>query len=270
MTTSYEQYTEEMRREFGYSATWLPNAPLRIGDVGFFRRDRFERVTSLRAMGVAVPLSPPGESSDLEYLSAGHVELSWRTDAGVGSLDQIIGTAPTADASTTVSVLFGRAHAVVFQALASRVQAVRDLTELASQLRPLVESGKWQRDFAVITEVIQTGPSAVLVSSQANARADFRVKTSALAGPCVLARASANLGIVSASGVSVKIAAPNGLTPLFRACAFRSRLRRPPKLTYRGDSEAGSGDDSPRAAELDFGPLDYADALPPATMLGSR
>lgn len=258
MVAIYEQYTEEIHREFGYSATWLPNTQVRLGDVGFFRRDRFDRVTSLSEMGVVAAIGQPGAPSDLEYLSAGHIKFSSRTDADANPT-------PVTDASTTVSVLFGRAHSVVFQALASRVTAIHDLAALTAALLPLVQSGKWQRDYAVITEVVQTGPCAVLVSSQANARADFRVRVSALAGPCTLAQAATNLGMLSTSGVAVKVLAPDGLTPMFRACALRSRLRRAPRLTYRG------GDDSPGSAVttdlegLELGPLGYADALPPAT-----
>lgn len=258
MAAMYEQYTEEMHREFGYSATWLPNTQLSIGDVGFFHRDRFQRVTSLREMGITIAVGPTGEPSDLEYLSANQVQLSWRTDAGASTM-------PAAEAATTISVVFGRAHAVVFQALACRVRAIRDLPGLTAQLHALVDSGKWQRDYAVITEVIQTGPSAVLVSSQANARADFRVRAGALTGPCALAQAAANLGVLSTSGVSVKVVAPKGLTPLFRACAFRSRFRKPPQLAYRGGGEEIT-DAAPSARGLEFGPLGYADALPPATV----
>jgi hypothetical protein len=256
MVAIYEQYTEEIHREFGYSATWLPNTQINLGDVGFFRRNRFDRVTSLAEMGVNAAASEPGDTSDLEYLSADQIQFSSRTGAEGNP-------APGADASTTVSVLFGRAHAVVFQALASRVTAISDLNALAAALLPLVESREWQRDYAVITEVIRTGPSAVLVSSQANARADFRVRVGALAGPCTLAQAAANLSMVSTSGVAVKVLAPVGLTPMFRACAFRSRWRKTPRLTYRGDMGTPDHAETTDLTGLDFGPLGYADALPP-------
>lgn len=258
MAAIYEQYTEEMHREFGYSATWLPNTRLSIGDVGFFHRDRFQRVTSLREMGMTAAAGSPGEPSDLEYLSANQVQLSWRTDAGVSAMS-------AAEAATTISVAFGRAHAVFFQALASRVRAIRDLPALAAQLRALVDNGKWQRDYAVITEVIQTGPSVVLVSSQANARADFRVRAADLTGSCALAQAAGNLGVLSTSGVSVKVVASEGLTPLFRACAFRSQFRKPPQLAYRGGGEEITNA-APSTRGFEFGPLGYADALPPSTV----
>jgi hypothetical protein len=259
MAAIYEQYTEEIHREFGYSATWLPNTPVSVGDVGYFHRDRFQRATSLREMGVNIEVSPLGEPGDLEYLSANQVQVSWRTDAAGGP------AAPVAEASAVISVVFRRAHAVVFQALGSRVRTIRDQPALAAKLLPLVDSGRWQPDYAVITEVVQTGPSAVLVSSQANARADFRVRAGTLTGPCALAQAGANLGVMSTSGLSVKILAPKGLTPLFRACAFRSRFRKPPRLTYRGGIEE-LPEGASVARGLDFGPLGYEDALPPMTV----
>jgi hypothetical protein len=258
MATIYEQYTEEMQREFGYSAAWLPNTRINIGDVGFFRRDRFQQVTSLREMGTTFAVGPLGEPSDLEYISANQVQLSWKTNAGVS------GTF-AANAGSTISVEFGRAHAVVFQAIASRVRAMRDLPALAAQLHAFVENGKWHREYAVVTEVIQTGPCAVLVSNQANARADFRVRAGALTGPCALAQAATNLGVLSTSGVSVKIVAPEGLTPLFRVCAFRSRFHKPPQLTYRGSQEEDTNAVL-SARGLEFGPLGYEDALPPVTV----
>jgi hypothetical protein len=258
MVAIYEQYTEEIHREFGYSATWLPNTKLSLGDVGFFRRNRFDRVTSLSEMGVSTAVGEPGEPSDLEYSSADQIQFSWHADAEGNP-------ASATGASTTISVLFSRAHAVVFQALASRVVAIGDLAALAAALLPLGEGGIWQRDYAVITELVRTGPSAVLVSSQANARADFRVRADALAGPCTLAQAAANLSMISASGVAVKALAPGGLTPMFRACAFRSRLRKKPRLEYRGENDAPDHVKATDLRALEFGPLSYADALPLTT-----
>lgn len=249
MGAIYEQYTEEMHREFGYSATWLPNVQLRLGDVGLFRRDRFERVTSLPELGVAFDISEIGDPSDLEYSSAGQVEISYRGGLGVA-------TPAIGDGHGTISVRFLRAHAILFQALGCRVRAVSDLAKLGSILATLMDNGTWRPEHAVITEIVETKSAAVLVSNQANARVDFRVDAVGPAGPLALAYAAGHPKIAAASGIAVRVIAPDGLTPLFRAAAFKSRIRRSKGLTYRGGSPAAG---PPARNDLDFAALSYAD-----------
>jgi hypothetical protein len=39
-----EIYLNEMHKRFGFLATWLPNATIAVGDVGFLRRDTLAAV----------------------------------------------------------------------------------------------------------------------------------------------------------------------------------------------------------------------------------
>lgn len=48
----YREYARELHRTFGYFGTWLPGTVLGLGDVGTIERGEFQRVTSLRDLGI--------------------------------------------------------------------------------------------------------------------------------------------------------------------------------------------------------------------------
>lgn len=231
MVAIYEQYTGEMREQFGYLATWLPSAPLALGDVGLLHRDRFQRVTSLQDLGVNFKPTPAKRPGYLEYLSAGQVDVQWGVHADAAAP----GSAMVGRAAVTVT--FARAHATLFQASGCQVISINDLVALETSLKALAEEGRWRRDYTVISEVVRTGATTIIVSSQAGARVDFRTRATGMAGPLTLANAAGDLHVAGESGIGFKAVAPDGLTPLFGACALRPRLRRTPRLVFRGKEQ---------------------------------
>lgn len=225
MAAIHEQYTDEMHRQFGYFACWLPNTRLELGDVGVLSRDRFDKVTSLALLGVLFSSVTNGQPVDLEYSSAGQVEVSVSGDGRI-----------TPDPLVTLSVTFNRENATLFQAAECRVETVQDLSSLNEKLRQLSDSGIWRKEYVVVTELVRTGPAAILVSNQKGARVDFHLDAPApITGALALAKASASMSTMSASGLAVKIIAPDGVTPLYRAVRLRRRFGGAPKLVYRDD-----------------------------------
>ena len=260
MPRVYEQYTEELHREFGYLAAWLPNSKIELGDVGTLHRDRFERLTSLRDLGVAFTTSTSPSLRELDYASAGQVDVRFgglavadpphpgRSDAmiaeGMGlnadtTRDSDLDPRPTAAVATSpalgsmVTVQFHRAYSVFLEAVDVEIRAVADHAALEAALRRLVQNDSWRREYCVITEVVLTGSAVILVSSQAGGRVDFSASAHVQGGPLALARAAAGLKLLSTSGVAVKLVAPEGLTPLFRASRLRRRRGGGPRLVYR-------------------------------------
>jgi hypothetical protein len=62
----HEQYSEELRSEFDYLSTWLPNSHIELGDVGRLHRDRFERLTSLAELGIPFNVRERERGVDLQ------------------------------------------------------------------------------------------------------------------------------------------------------------------------------------------------------------
>lgn len=245
MSAIYEQYSEELRSEFDYLSAWLPNAHIELGDVGNLHRDRFERLSSLANLGLRFEVRDRERGIDLDYSSADSVGVS--VQAGSDAMLQ---------ASAHITVSFGRQHGMVFQAKSCRVTEIADRQELGRQVLELVRAGQWPTNQVVVTEVISTGPAVVIISQQRDARIDLATDVVGLASPLPLASASAALNVVSAKGIGVKVIAPDGLTPLFRASGVRRRLLGGGIFKSRGGASAP---DAIAADAFVFAELTYED-----------
>ncbi|SFW85757.1 hypothetical protein SAMN04489730_6212 [Amycolatopsis australiensis] len=219
----FERYTDELRAQFDYLPAWLPNTHLELGDVGILRRDRFERQTSLTELGIPYRTRNSGHGIDLDYSSSGNVSIT------------VSGAAESPVAGPLrIAVSFAREHGVVFQAKSCHTKEIADRHTLGRAVLALSEAGRWPRNHVVITELVTTGPAVVLVAGHHDARMELAATVPAPLDALPLASASAALDVVSSRGIGVKIIAPTGLTPLFRASGVRRRLFGEDRFEHRG------------------------------------
>lgn len=118
---------------------------LELGDVGTLHRDRFERATSLAELGIQFRTRERDHDIDFEYASAGNASIDVTGDAE----------------PARVAVSFRREYGVVFQATACRSTEIADRHTLGRTVLALAETGQWQRNWVVVTEVVTTGPTVV-------------------------------------------------------------------------------------------------------------
>lgn len=241
----HTRYAREMHDRFGQFASWPPNTPLQLGDVGVLRRDRFDKTTTLTDLGVRFTPDRTGEPVLLEYSSANQVRLSVDGD--------VQAAATIAPVASKISISFGREGATFFQAVEAVRDSVADVRQLEKDLRPLMARRIWRPEWAVVTSVQRTGPAIILVSGRRDASLELTVGADALGPAIPLAAAAARIGFGATNDVAIRVVAPHGATPLFGAAQFR---RRQNTLTFRagrlGLTELGWDDltwDDPDAAE---------------------
>lgn len=242
MPAIHERYAANLRDEFDYLTTWLPNSHLDLGDVGRLHRDRFERLTSLSALDISFDVRDRERSVDLEYSSAATVGVSTAAEASAVA------------ATVRISVSFSREHGIVFQAKSCAVTEIADRAALGDRVLELARLHRWPTGQVVVTEVVRTGPAVVLVAQGQGAHLELVAK-----GPVFdqlpLASMSAALEVVSAQDVGVKVIAPEGLTPLFRASGVRRKLLGGGRFGNRGQAPATETG----ADDLVFAELGYED-----------
>jgi hypothetical protein len=219
MPAVYEQYTEELRNKFGYLATWIPNTQLRLGDIGILKRDRFEYYSNLNELGIPFSIRNSNEASDFEYSSKGSVEINFKAAGNAPALGQVL---TTDDAG--ISVIFNRENAIMFIGHNCRTDYIENLEKLGSAILDRYKGGKWNKDYVIITELVNAGTTTIIISNSTNARADFRVDRNSKEMSLSIADISGNVSITNSSGIDTKIIAAGQLTPLFRASGLRRRF----------------------------------------------
>ncbi|MFJ4832415.1 hypothetical protein ACIP79_21310 [Streptomyces sp. NPDC088747] len=239
MTAIHEQYASEMRQEFGYLAAWLPGTAIALGDIGVLRGTRFESLTSLSALGVDFASQPMRAVGDLEYASAGQVDVEWHGRGG------LLGGA---GAEGGVTVSFKRSNAIFFQASGCVTGTMADLPTVEQALIGM-DKERWRRDWAVVTEVVVARSAAVIISSRSGGRLDLRLQGGG--GGASLAELASRLRIASEAGIAARVLTASGLTPLFRVCQLRGGVVRRMTLVYRGEGQVAGARSGSGVGSLD-------------------
>lgn len=242
MTSIPELYTREMHTKYEYLACWLPSTRLALGDVGLLSQHRFRKLTSLSELGIPFTRNEDSPIADLNYSSTDYVAVA--SDARLGA------SAP--DAVSNLSITFARSGATLFQASGCVLETIGNLPALEAALRTRHENRAWHLEYVVVTEVVRTGPTAILVAEHRGAQLDLQVSTAGLTGLLPVASATAKCLITNRLGIAADVLAPNGATPLFNAVQLRKRLLGQYELVFRSDEDDDdvSGEDQASGADL--------------------
>ncbi|MFE9630051.1 hypothetical protein [Streptomyces sp. NPDC006463] len=267
MSSIPDRYTRELHKKYKYLACWLPSTPLALGDVGLISQHRFRKVTTLDELGIPFTKDAESKIVDLDYSSADCVAVT----AGTRVDD------PAADVMTNLSITFDRGGATLFQASGCVQETIGNLLALQEALRERYANKTWRTEYVVVTEVVRTGPTAILVSEQHGAQMNLRVRAGSLGGPLAVVGALGNYSVTAKSGIAASVLAPDGATPLFQAVQLRRRLVGPPELVFRSDEdddedeeeyegdhegEAGLHEGPDEPVELELAPLSWTDCVP--------
>jgi hypothetical protein len=244
-------YTRELRKRFGYSATWVPTSEVRLGDVGRLQNYEFERVATLADFGVQFDHRVGSTTSSLDYTSDHGVSFAIKAS---GELPPLGSGLAAADAGIVVS--FGAKDAIVLQAAGCVMVSIENQLELATHILALYEQGEWDEDYVAVTEVVQAGRTTVLISSSSDGSVVFKIKGDVELGPLSLAAADVGLRVSRSRNIGTQIVADGGLTPLFKAHGVRKRWLRPVQLARRGTRPPPA---APEVAGVILDEVDYED-----------
>ena len=185
-----EQYTTELRTRFGYSATWLPNIHVELGDVGILRNYEYERVRRLRDFGILFEIRSDAAVGTLDYTSADSVAVAVKAAGGAP-----VGLGAATNLKGNLEVSFRREHAVFFQASGCTTKSIADQHQLAQSLLDLYQALRWPEEYVVVTEVVNANRATVLISSGSNALIEFAVNSGVELGQYTLVDANAHINI---------------------------------------------------------------------------
>ncbi|MCA2208394.1 hypothetical protein [Nocardia rosealba] len=223
MDAVYQQYASEMHERFGFLSTWLPSGLVEPGDVGVLVEGRFEKVTTLAALGIQYTLNQPGHKGHLDYSSARTVRVNETTDLDAAGV-----------LFSSLTINFGGSGATFLQADDTYELTIADLHLLEGELKQRYAQRQWPPEYLVVHKVLRTGPAVVFVSDERDATVGLRLE--ATGGPVPIARAAARLTVTSRAGLAVNLIAPETSTPLFNAVQLRKRLGGNTYLKFRNDA----------------------------------
>jgi len=227
-------YLREIYDAFSFMGTWLPNANLRLGDVGVLEGEAFKQITTLKDLGIPFKVREGEKKSDFTYTSKSGVRLKTKVagEVAVGS------TLPLANAG--VSIQFEDEGAFLFQAAGCVTDEIGNRLEVGQAILKLLQAEIWKANWAVVSTLVHADSATIVVSNTGSAVLDLTAKAPlALAN---LANLDTGLSVSSQRGDLIRFIAAQGLSPLFKLSRAKHSLvakflGEPAEITFGGVGE---------------------------------
>ncbi|MCW3126057.1 MAG: hypothetical protein JWO03_1715 [Bacteroidetes bacterium] len=224
------QYTDEMKKHFGYYAAWEPGIPIEIGDVGTLSGNVFTRHANLRDLEVDIETAPNrGQSTDLQYTSNGSVNISTKLSGAVPATGSSLSSLDLG-----ISIEFGKEFATLFKADKTTSPSIRNTIKLGEDILKLFKDGKWDKNWRIVTEVIVAESASVIISNSTNSKVELKANGNINAVKIDIADAAFNFSAVNTRGINTMILAQKGMTPLFKLMGIKTRILQEPVFATRG------------------------------------
>ncbi|MBK7214324.1 MAG: hypothetical protein IPH88_13700 [Bacteroidales bacterium] len=223
MASAQGQYTDELKRKFGYYATWNPGVPLKLGDIGTLKDNVFTRLSTLEDFKIKFDIRPDETKTPLEHNSQGSVSVTTKLSGTV---------APQGSALTNLDagiiVEFTKENSTLFKANNTTSPSIKDAIKLGNQILELYKKGKWNKNWVIITELVEAENATIIISNNSNGKIELKANANIDAPTFDIADAEFKFSTQFSRGLETKIISAEGLTPLFKIMGIKTRIFLPP------------------------------------------
>jgi len=223
MASAQKQYTNEMKNTFGYYATWNPGVPLKLGDIGTFRNNVFTRISDLESFGIKFDIRADETKTPLEHNSQGSISTTTKLSGTVAPQGSVL-----TNMDAGIIVEFSKENATLFKANNTTSPSIKDTIKLGEQILKLFEEGRWNKNWVIITELVEAENATIIISNTANGKIELKANANIDAPTFDIADAAFHFSTQFARGLETKIISAERLTPLFKVMGLKTRLFLPP------------------------------------------
>lgn len=223
MASAQEQYTDEMKKKFGYYATWNPGVPLKLGDIGTLNDNVFTRLSNLSDRGIEFEIREDLTKTPLEHSSEGSVSVTTKLSGTVAPQGSVL-----TNLDAGIIVEFSKENSTLFKANNTTSPSIKDAIKLEEQVLDLYRKGKWNKNWAIVTELVEAENATVIISNNSNSKIELKANANIDAPTFDIADAEFKFSTQFSKGLETKIISAEGLTPLFKVMGMKTRIFLPP------------------------------------------
>jgi hypothetical protein len=234
MSELVDIYIDGVRKVHGnYFAQWLPTTLLNVGDVGILEKSRFlgkrhlfKKITSLEALDISFEIEPDPESSSLKLSSGSDVKRSIKLS---GNTSVRFPQVPIEEFA--VGYDFEKKGGFAVEIPECYEPSIKDLRKLGIDLLNAYEREddfKWEKNWFVITRVVQASSVCILISQQKDSKIDFSTKAKVEVSNLSLGDASLEFQNAGEQGSVYEIRGAMNVTPYFQLAGLKKKPFRDP------------------------------------------
>jgi len=245
-----KKYTQELHKQFSYFATWVPGTPLELGDIGVFKNHVFTKKANLSDQHIQFEQENDDTKSDMEHTSKGAVTWINKTSGSV------LPNSVLTDADAGIVVNFSKENAVLFKAKGTRTISIKDQIALGKEIEKRYNLGTWEKEWAVVTELIVADSATILISSSGEGKIELKANADVKTPQMDIADAKLELTTSFSKDLDTKIVARQGLTPLFKVSKIKKGPFKGPKFEIKTRDIALDTTVTETETSVEFGEVD--------------
>lgn len=219
MNSAQKQYTNEMKRKFGYFATWNPGLPLELGDIGIMKNNIFNKISNIKNFNITFEIVQDSTTMDLEHFSKGSVEIATKLAGKIPPAGSVLTTLEAG-----VIVEFNKEKSTLFKANNTTTNSIDDGIKLGNEILKLYKQGKWNKKWVVINELIKAENSTIIISNASNGKIELKANANVDLPNIDIADASFDFTTQFSRGLETKFITTNNLTPLFKIMGIKTKF----------------------------------------------
>jgi hypothetical protein len=202
-------YVKNIVKKFGYFASWFPNSPIQLGDVGVMEGPYFKQLTSLKELQLSFVPRTSKKSANFSY--------SWEADFAIDSNASV--NIANVGITSSLNVKFNNAGAFVFETTDCTITEIENKISLGLEIKKMFIANTWEVDWVVIDSIVAAGSSTIIISNSNNS--EIQLSASGELSKINLTDANLGLKIKNQTGEITKFLADKGLVPMFKTSKIK-------------------------------------------------
>ncbi len=228
----------------GNSSNYRHDELATLGSVGVLQdKYFFRRMTSLENLGVQYTEILDSAPNPIDLTFESGTSITFKAE---GETNSDIPNVPAAKAG--VGIEFSRNGAFVVKAAESYSDSIDNIPSLQAQIRKLVASGDWSKEWVVVVGQRRCPAATIVISRSSSSKLEFAVEGDVPAGGVVLGSADLQLGLAKQTNAVFSFPNCRNVTPLIQL----ARLVKD-DFQFLGAAAAGAADGGPGSGIEDGG-----------------
>ena len=214
MDSIAEDYAKAMHQHFRILfANWPPGQPLELGDYGIVKGSMFMRMGNISEFKIPFTTRVDQTKDPMHFESSGSVKVVFKAK-GSATAGGLMNT------KAGFQINFSNKKATFFNAAKCAVNSIESKAVLGKVILRLKDEGKWDKQHAIITEIVTAGSTTIIISKEKSASISIEAKSDSVK-TIDLADASIGLNSTSEEGIGFNTIAKDGLQPLIGLCQIQ-------------------------------------------------
>ena len=212
-------YQHELSQKLNYFANWLPNRPLKIGDVGPIEKRHFVYEYNLASKSPELFKTRPSDSPfDIQYYTEGSAKIEFLSDSSLPDIN------PLVKSKQSIKIKFENEKSILFEAKGAIIKRVEAGNLLRQRLITLFLENEWQLDLTIVTEIVEVEIATIIITNKANAEVVLRSDNEIPVTGTDLLTVNASLAVEDKSSTELCMVGVSKVVPLFRLSRLRKKL----------------------------------------------